>query len=230
MARGVSPVRSKWQWGARRFGGTWWLQDLRSQWTEQELRPRFVLIALWPHGCRREAECSSRHEPGEDRTGKGLPWWSRDYDPVLPMHRAQVQSLVRELDPTCRNFCMRQLKILRATANTQCSQIKKKKREDMRAFSKTPRLGECVGTTISFQSTRRRWEWQEPELDLIVAVTALSTALPGISCPSEMEWEPLWGSCWGRVRRAGKRRTSDDGAIRALDKNDLGDPFFRYGS
>ena len=100
----------------------------------------------------------------------------------------------------------------------------------MRAFSKTARLGERVGTTIWFQSIRRRWEWQEPELDLTVAVTALSTALPGISCPSEMEWESCWELCWARARRAGKRRTSDDGAIRALDNNDLGGPFSRYGS
>ena len=92
-----------------------------------ELSPRLVLIALWPHGCRREGECSSRQEPGEDRTGKGLPWRSRGCDPVLPKQGLQVRSLVRELDPTCLNFRMLQLKILRAAANTQCSQMKKKK-------------------------------------------------------------------------------------------------------
>ena len=30
-----------------------------------------------------------------------LPWWSNGYDSMLPMQGTQVQSLVRELDPTC---------------------------------------------------------------------------------------------------------------------------------
>ena len=32
-----------------------------------------------------------------------LPWWRRGEDSVLPMQGARVRSLVRELDPTCRN-------------------------------------------------------------------------------------------------------------------------------
>ena len=41
-----------------------------------------------------------------------LPWWSRDSDSMLPRQGAQVQSLVRELDPTCHNYSphMQQLK------------------------------------------------------------------------------------------------------------------------
>ena len=33
----------------------------------------------------------------------GLPWWSSGYDSSLPRQGARVPSLVRELDPTCRN-------------------------------------------------------------------------------------------------------------------------------
>ena len=33
----------------------------------------------------------------------GLPWWFSDWDSMLLMQGARVQSLVRELDPTCRN-------------------------------------------------------------------------------------------------------------------------------
>ena len=32
---------------------------------------------------------------------QGLSWWRSGKDSVLPMQRAQVRSLVRELDPTC---------------------------------------------------------------------------------------------------------------------------------
>ena len=34
---------------------------------------------------------------------EGLLWWSSSYDSVLPMQGTQVRSLVRELDPACRN-------------------------------------------------------------------------------------------------------------------------------
>ena len=34
----------------------------------------------------------------------GLPWWSSGWDSELPMQGAWVRSLVRELDPTCRNW------------------------------------------------------------------------------------------------------------------------------
>ena len=34
---------------------------------------------------------------------EGLPWWSSGWDSTLPMQGAQVQSLIMELDPTCRN-------------------------------------------------------------------------------------------------------------------------------
>ena len=34
---------------------------------------------------------------------EGLPWWSSGWDSTLPKKGAQVQSLVWELDPTCRN-------------------------------------------------------------------------------------------------------------------------------
>ena len=33
----------------------------------------------------------------------GLPWWSSDWDSVLPMQGARVQPLIRELDPTRLN-------------------------------------------------------------------------------------------------------------------------------
>ena len=33
----------------------------------------------------------------------GLPWWSSGWDSVLPVQGSWVQSLVRELDPTCCN-------------------------------------------------------------------------------------------------------------------------------
>ena len=60
----------------------------------------------------------------QDREGLSLVvQWLR---PCAPSAGAQVQSLVRELDPTFHSFCMLQLKILRATTNTQCIQIKKR--------------------------------------------------------------------------------------------------------
>ena len=34
----------------------------------------------------------------------GLPWWSSGWDFKLPMWEAWIQSLVRELDPTCGNY------------------------------------------------------------------------------------------------------------------------------
>ena len=34
---------------------------------------------------------------------KGPPWWSSGKDSVLPMQESQVQSLIRELDPTRLN-------------------------------------------------------------------------------------------------------------------------------
>ena len=40
----------------------------------------------------------------------GLPWWSSDWDSMLPVQGAQVQSLIREAD-----FHLLQLKILQAT-------------------------------------------------------------------------------------------------------------------
>ena len=45
-----------------------------------------------------------------NRAGLGLPWCSSGWDPELPMQRTQVQSLIRELDPTCCNCrsCMPQ--------------------------------------------------------------------------------------------------------------------------
>ena len=33
----------------------------------------------------------------------GLPWWASGWDNPLPMQRAQLHSLARELDPTCHN-------------------------------------------------------------------------------------------------------------------------------
>ena len=38
-----------------------------------------------------------------DRIDLRLPWWSSDWDSMLPMQGAQVQLLVGELDPTCGN-------------------------------------------------------------------------------------------------------------------------------
>ena len=35
------------------------------------------------------------------QSGEGLPWWSSGYDSVLTVQGAQVQSLLREVDPTC---------------------------------------------------------------------------------------------------------------------------------
>ena len=35
---------------------------------------------------------------------RGLPWWASGLDSALPMQGAQVQSLLRELDPTCCNI------------------------------------------------------------------------------------------------------------------------------
>ena len=35
---------------------------------------------------------------------QGLPWWSRGWDAMLPTQGALVQSLVRELDPTCHDY------------------------------------------------------------------------------------------------------------------------------
>ena len=35
---------------------------------------------------------------------RGLPWWSGGQDSALPMLRAHIRSLVRELDPTCCNW------------------------------------------------------------------------------------------------------------------------------
>ena len=66
---------------------------------------------------------------------RSLPWGSRGYDSMLRMQGAQVQSLVRELDPTCCNYrsCIlqlrvytlqRRLKVLRAATKTWCSQNK----------------------------------------------------------------------------------------------------------
>ena len=40
---------------------------------------------------------------------QGLPWWPSVWDSELPMQGTQVQSLVRELDPTC---CMVQPKYI----------------------------------------------------------------------------------------------------------------------
>ena len=40
---------------------------------------------------------------GKNLVGQGFPWWSSGSDSKLPMQGAQVQSLVRELDPTCKN-------------------------------------------------------------------------------------------------------------------------------
>ena len=34
---------------------------------------------------------------------EGIPWWSTGWDSVLPMQGTWVQSLVRELGPTCHN-------------------------------------------------------------------------------------------------------------------------------
>ena len=34
----------------------------------------------------------------------GLPWWSSGWDFKLPMWEAWIQSLVREMDPTCGNY------------------------------------------------------------------------------------------------------------------------------
>ena len=34
---------------------------------------------------------------------EGLPWWSSGWDSTLPKKGAQVQSLVSELDLTCRD-------------------------------------------------------------------------------------------------------------------------------
>ena len=48
---------------------------------------------------------------------QGLPWWHSDQDPTLPMQGAQVQSMVRELDPTSMlqlRVCMPQLRSTRA--------------------------------------------------------------------------------------------------------------------
>ena len=50
-----------------------------------------------------------RYTPGDcsltdDRSFRsklGTPWWSRGQDSAPPVHRVWVQSLVRELDPTC---------------------------------------------------------------------------------------------------------------------------------
>ena len=62
----------------------------------------------------------------------GLPWWSSGLDSTLPMQGAQIQFLVRELGPSCRNpevhmlqlSLHRQLKkILCATTKTRNSQI-----------------------------------------------------------------------------------------------------------
>ena len=33
----------------------------------------------------------------------GLPWWSSGWDSTLQVQGSQVHTLVRELDPTCRN-------------------------------------------------------------------------------------------------------------------------------
>ena len=54
------------------------------------------------------------------RQFKGLLWWSSGCNSTLPMQAAQVQSLVRELDPICHNqepMCCDK-KILHATTNT----------------------------------------------------------------------------------------------------------------
>ena len=37
---------------------------------------------------------------GDENVLDGLPWWSRDLDSMLCMQGAQVQSPVREQDPT----------------------------------------------------------------------------------------------------------------------------------
>jgi len=41
--------------------------------------------------------------PFLQKLASGLSWWSSGSDSVLPAQGAQVQSLVRELDPTCHN-------------------------------------------------------------------------------------------------------------------------------
>ena len=46
----------------------------------------FLLITLGENLCRKGNE--------------GLPWWSSGHDSMVPLQRAWVQSLVRELDPT----------------------------------------------------------------------------------------------------------------------------------
>ena len=37
-------------------------------------------------------------------TTLGLPWWFSGEDSTFPMQGAWVQPLVRELNPTCRNY------------------------------------------------------------------------------------------------------------------------------
>ena len=56
-------------------------------------------------GSRGEEAAQGSSQQGHRATGmsKGLRWWSTSQDSVLPMQEAQVQSLVRELDPTCYN-------------------------------------------------------------------------------------------------------------------------------
>ena len=57
-------------------------------------------ICMWVVPCSSNSCCS--------RVNWGLPWWRSGWDSTLPMPGAWVQSLVRELDPTC----MLQLRVL----------------------------------------------------------------------------------------------------------------------
>ena len=71
----------------------------------------------------------------------GLPWWHSGSDSKLSMQGAWVQSLVRELDPTCMpqlRVRMPQLKSPRAATKTQCNQITKYKKKST-CSSKSPR-------------------------------------------------------------------------------------------
>ena len=81
---------------------------------------------------------------------QGSSWWSGGWDLPLPVQRAQVQSLVRELDshmPQFKGSCASTTKIPRAATKTWQSQINKYKyfkRSTIKKYSKCDHFAEAI--------------------------------------------------------------------------------------
>ena len=102
----------------------------------------------------------------------GLPWWSSGSDSMLPRQGAQVQFLVRELGPSCRNQEIHMLqvclhpqlkKILCATNKTCNSQINTFfKKLNIHLLICEPAIGGSVRKESNLQCRRHRRRGFDP--------------------------------------------------------------------